>query len=294
MGLPYLAVAGVQLLATGPAASQRLPRRGAYRKKRDEFVHPHGVEMVATVTRRGASFAQTTGAPPQIAALVYPGMVLLDLLGPHTVFNLLRADVHLVAKDRVPVPTDVGYLITPTMTLGECPMDLDVLFVPGGLEGTVALMDDDDVLNFLATRGARARYVTSVCTGSLLLGAAGLLREYNATSHWYVRDLLALMGANVKTERVVRDRNRRTGGGVTAGIDFGLELAREIRGDDYARLIQLVLEYNPQPPFAAGTPQQAGPALTQRVLDIRAPAITAAKEAAIRAGARLTPQQAVT
>ena len=242
--------------------------------------------MVATVTGWGASFAQTTGAPPQIAALVYPGMVLLDLLGPHTVFNLLRADVHLVAKDRVPVPTDVGYLITPTMTLGECPMDLDVLFVPGGLEGTV--------LNFLATRGARARYVTSVCTGSLLLGAAGLLRGYNATSHWYVRDLLALMGANVKTERVVRDRNRLTGGGVTAGIDFGLELAREIRGDDYARLIQLVLEYNPQPPFAAGTPQQAGPALTQRVLDIRAPAITAAKEAAIRAGARLTPQQAVT
>ena len=248
--------------------------------------------MVATVTGWGASFAQTTGAPPQIA-LVYPGMVLLDLLGPHTVFNLLRADVHLVAKDRVPVPTDVGYLMTPTMTLGECPMDLDVLFVPGGFEGTVALMDDDDVLNFLATRGARARYVTSVCTGSLLLEAAGLLRGYNATSHWYVRDLLALMGANVKTERVVRDRNRLTGGGVTAGIDFGLELAREIRGDDYAHL-QLVLEYNPQPPFAAGTPQQAGPALTQRVLDIRAPAITAAKEAAIRAGARLTPQQAVT
>ncbi len=250
--------------------------------------------MVATVTGWGASFAPMSGAPPQIAALVYPGMVLLDLLGPHTVFNLLRADVHLVAKDRLPVSTDVGYPITPTMTLGECSMDLDVLFVPGGLEGTVALMDDSDVLNFLATRGARARYVSSVCTGSLLLGAAGLLRGYNATSHWYVRDLLTLMGANVKTERVVRDRNHLTGGGVTAGIDFGLELARDIRGEDHARLIQLVLEYDPQPPFAAGTPQQAGSALTQSVLNIRAPAIAAAKAAAIRAGARLTPQQAAT
>src|SRR5262249_60952245 len=131
----------------------------------------------ATACQRSAPIAKK-----RIAALVYPGMVLLDLLGPHTVFNLLRADVHLVAKDRVPVPTDVGYLITPTMTLGECPMDLDVLFVPGGLEGTVALMDDDDVLNFLATRGARARYVTSVCTGSVLLGAAGLLRGDNANA----------------------------------------------------------------------------------------------------------------
>jgi cyclohexyl-isocyanide hydratase len=261
--------------------------------------------MAANATGLSASFALMSGSgsdpassgdgvQPQIAALVYPNMVLLDLLGPHTVFNLLRANVHLVAKDRAPVCVDVGYSIAPTMTLAECPMELDVLFVPGGLEGTVALMDDPEVLNFLATRGARSRFVSSVCTGSLLLGAAGLLRGYDATSHWYVRDLLALMGANVKTERVVRDRNRLTGGGVTAGIDFGLELARELRGEDYARLIQLVLEYNPEPPFAAGTPQHAGHALTQRVLEIRSPALAAAKEAAIRAGGRLVSLQAAT
>jgi hypothetical protein len=180
------------LLRYGRAAvgANACQRAAPVAKKRGELVHPHGVEMIATLTGWGASFAPISGAPPQIAALVHPGMVLLDLLGPHTVFNLLRADVHLVAKDRAPVSTDVGYLITPTMTLGECPMVLDVLFVPDGLEGTVALMDDADVLNFLATRGARARY--------------------------------------------------------------------------------------------------------KRVLDIRAPAIAAAKEAAIRAGARLTPPQAVT
>jgi cyclohexyl-isocyanide hydratase len=253
----------------------------------------------------GASFAQLNGpgsgpassgdgAQLQIAALIYPNMVLLDLLGPHTVFSLLRAHVHLVAKEAAPVRVDVGYSITPTMTLAQCPMEFDILFVPGGLEGTVALMDDPEVLNFLATRGARSRFVTSVCTGSLLLGAAGLLRGYDATSHWYVRDLLELMGANVKTGRVVRDRNRLTGGGVTAGIDFGLELARELRGEDYARLIQLVLEYDPKPPFSAGTPLEAGPALTQRVLEIRGPALAAAKQAAIRAGERLTPLQATT
>lgn len=258
--------------------------------------------MTADATGLGASFALLNGpgsnpessgggAQLQIAALIYPNMVLLDLLGPHTVFNLLRGNVHLVAKDLTPVRVDVGYSIAPTMTLAECPMELDILFVPGGLEGTVALMDDTEVLGFLATRGARSRYVTSVCTGSLLLGAAGLLRGYDATSHWYVRDLLALMGANVKAERVVRDRNRLTGGGVTAGIDFGLELARELRGEDYARLIQLVLEYNPEPPFAAGTPRQAGHVLTQRVLEIRGPALAAAKQAATRAGERLSPLQ---
>jgi cyclohexyl-isocyanide hydratase len=266
---------------------------------------PHNVvEMTADATGLGASFARLNGAGSgtassghgaqlQIAALIYPNMVLLDLLG-HTVFNLLRANVHLVAKDLTPVRVDVGYSIAPTTTLAECPMELDILFVPGGLEGTVALIDDPAVLNFLATRGARSRFVTSVCTGSLLLGAAGLLRGYDATSHWYVRELLGLMGANVKTQRVVRDRNRLTGGGVTAGIDFGLELARELRGEDCARLIQLVLEYNPEPPFSAGTPQQAGQALTQRVIEIRGPALAAAKQAAIRASERLTTQQAAT
>ncbi len=124
-------------------------------------------------------------------------MVLLDLVSPQTVFSLLMAEVHLVGKERKAMRTDLGIPITPTVTYADCPADLDVLFVPGGLWGSVALMDDGATLEFLADRGRRARYVTSVCTGSLLLGAAGLLNGYRATSHWYVRDLLPLMGAAV-------------------------------------------------------------------------------------------------
>jgi len=223
----------------------------------------------------------------KVGALVYPGMILLDLVGPQTVFNLMHADTYLVSKDDTPVRTDVGIFLRPTMTIAECPTDLDVLFVPGGLEGTVAAMGNTALIDFLADRGARARLVTSVCTGSLLLGAAGLLRGYAATSHWYVRDLLPMLGATPKAERVVSDRNRITGAGVTAGLDFAIELARQLRGDEAARLFELVLEYDPKPPFAAGTPLRAGVALTDRVRQIRAPAIAAAKAAVAQAAQRL-------
>lgn len=199
----------------------------------------------------------------------------------------MRADVHLVGKDHTPAATDVGILIPPTTTITECPADLDVLFVPGGLEGTIAAMGDAALVDFLADRGSRAKFVTSVCTGSLLVGAAGLLRSYAATSHWYVRDLLAALGATPKRERVVLDRNRITGGGVTAGLDFGFELARQLRSDEAARLFELVLEYNPKPPFAAGTPEQAGAALSDRVRQIRGPVIAAAKVAVSQAAQRL-------
>jgi cyclohexyl-isocyanide hydratase len=178
-------------------------------------------------------------------------------------------------------------LIQPSTTFAECPEQLDVLFVPGGLKGTVAAMDDRDTLDFLASRGRSARYVTSVCTGSLLLGAAGLLRGYRAASHWYVRDLLPLLGASPAAERVVVDRNRLTGGGVTAGIDFGLTLAATLRGEEYARRVQLVIEYDPQPPYRAGTPETAGVAVADEVRRRRAPAIAAAQQAALRAKARL-------
>ncbi len=224
---------------------------------------------------------------PRIAMLVYPKMILLDLTAPMTVFNLMRANIMLVGKTRTPVATDVGIQVAPTMTYDECPANVDVLFSPGGLDGTVAMMEDRETLEFLADRGGRAGYVTSVCTGSLLLGAAGLLRGYRATSHWYVRDLLQLMGARPEGGRVVVDRNRVTGGGVTAGLDFGLELARRIRDEETARTIQLVLEYDPKPPFSAGTPEQAGAALTDRVKQFRGPAIMAAKDAAARAGRRM-------
>ena len=122
------------------------------------------------------------------------------------------------------------------------------------------------VLRFLAERGKTARFVTSVCTGALVLGAAGLLEGYKATTHWATYEALAALGATVEHRRVVTDRNRVTGGGVTAGIDFGLTLLAELRGEVVAKTTQLVLEYDPAPPFDAGTPAAAGPELTAMVL----------------------------
>jgi len=231
-----------------------------------------------------AGSAQETPVPkPKIAMVLPPSLIAQDLVGPWTIFNLLRdADIHLVAKTLAPVRTDVGLPIAPTATYAECPRDLDILFVPGGLEGSIALMDDGDALAFLADRGSRARFVTSVCTGSLVLAAAGLLRGYRATSHWYVRDQLALMGAIPVHERVVRDRNRLTGGGVTAGIDFGLTLAGLLRGETAAELYQLLIEYAPQPPFNAGEPETAPRDIVASVLKVRGPVIEQARQRAER------------
>ena len=150
--------------------------------------------------------------------------------------------------------------------------------MPGGLAGTVAALEDRPTRGFLAETGAQAQWVTSVCTGSLLLGAAGLLRGYEATSHWYVRDLLEFTGATVTTGRVVEDRNRVTGGGVTAGLDFALRLAARLRGEDIARTIQLVLEYDPKPPFDSGSPESAGAEISDAVLERRSPVINRARE----------------
>jgi len=211
----------------------------------------------------------------QMAMLVYPQFTALDLIGPHTMLaSLMNVDVHLVWKDKQPVPIDRGGLaIVPTTTLRDCPKDLDLLFVPGGAEGTSAVMNDDAVLDFLADRGSRAKYVTSVCTGSLLLGCAGLLKGYRATSHWVALELLPLVGATPVQERVVEDRNRITGAGVSAGIDFGLVVAARLRGRVYAEMLQLVNEYNPQPPFDAGTPAKAGPGMTAHLRSALGPTI---------------------
>jgi len=266
--------------------------------KRREF-HALGLGALLASAAGAAGAAEAPRAAPapggggsapkklRVGMLVYPDMVLLDLVGPQTVFSLLMAEIHLVGRDRQPVATDVGLPVQPTTTFAECPGSLDVLFVPGGLKGTVAVMDDRALLGFLAERGREARYVTSVCTGGLLLGAAGLLRGYRASAHWYVRDLLPLMGATASAERVTVDRNRVTGGGVTAGLDFALRLAALLRGDEYARRIQLVLEYDPQPPFAAGSPERAGAALADEVRARRAPLLAAARAASERAGKRL-------
>ncbi|WP_240509995.1 DJ-1/PfpI family protein [Streptomyces malaysiense] len=197
--------------------------------------------------------------------LLYPGLTALDLVGPQTPLSRFM-EVHLVWKTLDPVLTDSGMTITPTTTLAECPEDLDVLFVPGG-RGQAQHLDDMQVLAFLADRGSRARYVTSVCGGSLILGAAGLLRGYRAATHWTARHLLPAFGACNVDDRVVIDRNRITGGGVTAGLDFGLTLVSEMFGEQPAKETQLALEYDPLPPFDVGSPEKAGAELTTVVRD---------------------------
>jgi cyclohexyl-isocyanide hydratase len=200
----------------------------------------------------------------EIGMLLYPGLTLLDLIGPETVFSWF-ANIHLVWKTKDLIRSDTGIGIQPTDTFETCPRALDVLFVPGGF-GQQAIMSDSEVLGFLADRGSRANWVTSVCSGSLLLGAAGLLKGYKATSHWAAREGLRAFGAEPVAARVVVDRNRVTGGGVTAGIDFGLVLLAKLRGDDAAKLTQLAMEYDPEPPFDAGSPKTAGPAIVEQAM----------------------------
>jgi cyclohexyl-isocyanide hydratase len=209
-----------------------------------------------------------TQAPLEIGMLLYPGLTMLDLIGPQTVFSWY-ANTHLVWKTKDLIYSDTGIGMQPTATFATCPRDLDILFVPGGF-GQMALMNDAEVLAFLADRATTSRYITSVCSGSLLLGAAGLLKGYKATSHWSARDGLSAFGAEPVESRVVVDRNRITGGGVTAGIDFGLVLLAKLRGDDAAKLTQLAMEYDPQPPFDAGTPKTAGPAIVEKTMGFMA------------------------
>jgi cyclohexyl-isocyanide hydratase len=210
--------------------------------------------------------------PIEIAMLLYPGLTLLDLIGPQTVFSWF-ANIHLVWKTTDLIASDTGIRMQPTATFESCPQDLDVLFVPGGF-GQDKFMNDVEVLAFLADRGSRAKYVTSVCSGSLLLGAAGLLKGYKATSHWAARAGLTAFGAEPVDARVVVDRNRISGGGVTAGIDFGLVMLAKLRGDDAAKVTQLAMEYDPEPPFHAGNPKSAGPEIVAQAMT----AISAAME----------------
>jgi len=205
------------------------------------------------------------GPKPKVGMLIYPNMVLQDLIGPLTALNILGFENHLVWKDLTPVKTEVKIDIAPTTTFDQCPKDLDVLFAPGGTIGTIACLRDDKVLSFLADRGSRAKWVTSDCTGALLMGAAGLYKGYRATTLWNVMDFLPMLGAIPVHERVVVDRNRMSGGGNTAGIDFGLRLGAEFRGEAEAKRCQLIMEYAPAPPFSSGNPQEADPKLVAAV-----------------------------
>ena len=232
-----------------------------------------------------AAATPAPAAPFRIGMLIYDDMTLLDFAGPADAFGRVRAaKVHVLAKSQGPVSTDTGGRVLPDMALRDAP-ELDLLFIGGG-HGATALMEDAEVLEFLSSRAPRARYVTAVCTGSLVLGAAGLLRGYNATTHWTAMDVLPLLGARVVRERVVIDRNRITGAGVTAGIDFGLTVISEIWGKDLAQLIQLGSEYDPKPPFDAGSPLTAPPAIVERYRGMMANTTKARADAARRVAGR--------
>jgi cyclohexyl-isocyanide hydratase len=192
----------------------------------------------------------------RIGMLIFPRLTQLDMTGPYEVLaRLPDTKVELVARTLDPVTTDRGMQIVPTITYAACP-SLDVIMVPGG-PGQQDLMEDDEALSFLRKQAARAKYITSVCTGSLVLGAAGLLKGKRATSHWAAIDHLALLGAIPVSEKVVIDGNVVTGAGVTSGIDFALALAAILEGEEVAREIQLQIEYDPAPPFNSGSPKTA-------------------------------------
>ena len=191
-----------------------------------------------------------------VSFLLFPNVTQLDLTGPAQVLSRLgNTTIDLVAKTSDPVATDAGFALLPTATFADAAQP-DILCIPGGF-GTQDAMEDEATLAWVSEAAAGATWVTSVCTGALLLGAAGLLRGYRATTHWASHHHLAAFGAIPVHERVVFDRNRATGGGVTAGIDFGLALTAAIRGEAHAKLVQLSLEYDPAPPFDCGSPERA-------------------------------------
>lgn len=221
----------------------------------------------------------------QIVILLYPNMTQLDFTAPFEVFAALPdAKTDLVWKDTQPVRDVNGLTIVPSASLADAPQ-ADLLFVPGGF-GQAALMEDDEVLDWLRRQAEGSKYITSVCTGSLVLAAAGLLQGYRATSHWHWIEQLKLFGAEPVSERVVIDRNRITGAGVSAGIDMALSLVAELYGEPLARLIQLGIEYDPDPPFEGGHPSRESEEivamLKARLADIEEARWDVAEKAAAR------------
>ena len=225
--------------------------------------------------------------PVTIGMWVFPGMTNLDFVGTHGIISRPpSAKVHIIGKTLDPIPDDAGNRILADTLYTRAP-ELDILFVGGG-PGTETMMQDAQILDFFRERAPRAKYITSVCTGSLVLGAAGLLRGYRAASHWTTIDILPLLGATPVHERVVIDRNRMTGGGVTAGIDFGLTLVDRIWGREMAETIQLANEYNPQPPFNAGSPLTAPAKSVAMVRAMTHDGVANMTAAAARAATRFT------
>lgn len=224
----------------------------------------------------------------RIGFLLWPGLTQLDMTGPAQVLHRMPgAELHYVWKALEPVPSDCGLALSPTVTLADCPK-LDMICVPGGI-GVEAVMRDPEVTEWLRTQAVGAQLVTSVCTGSLILGAAGLLRGYRAGCHWAWGEHLAHFGAEFVAERTVVDRNRITAGGVTSGIDFAFRIIEQLHGRDVAEGIQLALEYDPEP-IGGGTPATARPEVLAMVKVLMAQRMAGRAEAlAAVAGAQALP-----
>ncbi|QGM44780.1 DJ-1/PfpI family protein [Methylocystis heyeri] len=202
----------------------------------------------------------------KVVFLIYPGFTALDMVGPQYMFaSLLGAKVEVVAKTLAPVRSDTGLTFTPSTRFEDAVGDYDILCVPGGTQGTLAAIRDDATIAYVRDIGRKARFVTSVCTGSMILGAAGLLDGYRATSHWVTKPLLPVFGAIPTDGRFVKDRNRMTAEGVTAGLDFALSLVGELRDEKYAQGVQLLAQYAPAPPFNAGDPSSAPKDVTSMI-----------------------------
>ncbi|HEV8657964.1 MAG TPA: DJ-1/PfpI family protein [Thermoanaerobaculia bacterium] len=222
----------------------------------------------------------------RIAALVFPRLTQLDLTGPYEVWSRVPgAEVMLVASSLEAVRSEFGLPIVPSTTFDDAPQS-DLLFCPGGPGVNDAILDQR-LLSFIRAQAEHAQFVTAVCTGSLILGAAGLLDGYRAATHWTAMELLPLFGAIPVDERVVRDRNRITGGGVTAGIDFALAVVAEWRGPEVAKQIQLAIEYDPQPPFDSGHPRRAERSIVDSVMESRMSAQQRRRDAVVEAARRL-------
>jgi cyclohexyl-isocyanide hydratase len=202
-----------------------------------------------------------------VGFVIFPDLTQLDFTGPLQVLARLPQSTTLIAaKSAAPVPSDCGLGLVPTCTFANCP-PLDLICIPGGNRGVIQAIGDRETIGFVRAQAQGARYVTSVCTGAFILGAAGLLQGRRATTHWAYTNLLPLVGATYEKARIVRDGNVITAGGVTAGIDFGLSVAAEIAGETVARAIQLGIEYDPAPPFDSGHPDRASPAVTSALSD---------------------------
>ena len=232
----------------------------------------------ATVVKKAEAssmHSQLKMGAEEILILIYPGFTAIDAIGPEYILSgMMGATVRLVAKTATPLKSESGIEFVPHLTFADCSRKPTLFIVPGGVAGTIAAIEDPATVGFIREVGGASKIAGSVCTGSLLLGSAGLLQGYAATSHWQTLDLLRLVGADPKNKRVVFDRNRVTGAGVTSGLDFALELVKYFRGDFYAKGMQLLAQYDPQPPFpGGGDPKTADPAVVALLNEMHMPLV---------------------